>query len=192
VFVAPDPASAGALFFDRIFPGLTVRTASWGDSMTLAATGVLDRIRSDPGIRFIETFDPRETQVQRLERRRQALLADLFLTGTNAVTESGLLVNLDMVGNRVAGITFGPTTVVLFIGRNKITATLEAAMQRVKTLAAPANAIRHAGMKMPCRKTGECADCSSPDRICNTWCITEKSFPKGRIKIILINRDLGL
>ena len=192
VFVAPDPLSAGALFFDRIFPGLKVQTASWGDSMTLAATGVLDHIRSDPGIRFIETFDPRETQAQRYERRRQALLTDLFLTGTNAVTETGLLVNLDMVGNRVAGITFGPTTVVLFIGRNKISVTLDEAMQRISNLAAPANAIRHTGMQTPCRKTGECVGCSSPDRICNTWCITEKSFPGGRIKIILINRDLGL
>ena len=103
-----------------------------------------------------------------------------------------MLVNLDMVGNRVAGITFGPRHVVLFIGRNKIVPTLDDAMQRVKNYAAPANAIRHPGLKTPCMKTAVCANCSSPDRICNTWCITEKSFPKGRIKIILINQDLGL
>jgi L-lactate utilization protein LutB len=127
-----------------------------------------------------------------LERRRQALLADLFFTGSNAVTETGLLVNLDMVGNRVAGITFGPKHVVLFIGRNKIVPTLDDAMQRVKNYAAPANAIRHPGLKTPCMKTAVCMDCSSPDRICNTWCITEKCFPKGRIKIILVNQDLGL
>ncbi len=192
VFMAADPKDAGAIFQDRIFPHLNVGTASWGDSMTLTATGVLERMRSDPGIRFIDTFDPRDTPAQRLERRRQALLADLFFTGTNAVAETGQLVNLDMVGNRVAGITFGPTTVVLFIGRNKITATLDEAKQRIRDLAAPANAIRHTALKTPCRKTGMCADCSSPDRICNTWCITEKSFPKGRIKIILINQHLGL
>ncbi len=192
VFVADDPKEAGSIFLDRILPALDVKTASWGDSMTLAATGVLDVIRAEPGIRMIETFDPDVTQAERYERRRQALLTDLFFTGSNAITETGMLANLDMVGNRVAGITFGPRTVVLFIGRNKIVATLDDAMRRVKNYAAPANAIRHPGLKTPCMKTAVCADCKNPDRICNTWCITEKCFPKGRIKIILINQDLGL
>jgi hypothetical protein len=192
VFVAADVHAAGAIFLETIRPGIHVKTASWGDSMTLAATGVLDAVRTDPGIRLIDTFDPLATPVERLERRRQALLCDLFFTGSNAVTETGLLVNLDMVGNRVAGLTFGPRHVVLFIGRNKIAATLDEAMARVKRIAAPANAIRHPGLKTPCMKTGRCADCSRPDRICNTWCITEKSFPAGRIRIVLINQDLGL
>lgn len=160
--------------------------------MTFLASGVLDSIKADPAIRLIDPFDAHTSQQERWERRRQALLADLFFTGSNAVTETGMLVNLDMVGNRVAGLTFGPQTVVLFIGRNKIVPTLDDAMQRIKNVAAPANAIRHAGLKTPCRKTVVCANCSSPDRICNTWCITQKSFPKGRIKIILINQDLGL
>ena len=192
VFVAADAKAAGAVFRDRIRPTIDVETASWGDSMTLKDTGVLDDLRADPGIRMIETFDPEATQEERIESRRQALLADLFLTGSNAVTETGILVNLDMVGNRVAGLTFGPKQGVLFIGRNKIVPTIEDAMRRVKQLAAPANAIRHPNLKTPCRKTGVCMDCSSPDRICNTWCITEKCFPKGRIKIVLINQDLGL
>lgn len=192
VFVAADAQAAGALFLETIRPGIHVKTASWGDSITLAATGVLDAIRADPDIRLIDTFDPRATPAERLERRRQALLCDLFFTGTNAVTETGLLANLDMVGNRVAGLTFGPQHVVLFIGRNKITATLDEAMVRVKQIAAPANAIRHPGLKTPCMKTGVCANCNSPDRICNSWCITAKSFPAGRIRVILINQDLGL
>ncbi len=193
VFVATDTRAAGALFLDRILPDLGAKTASWGDSMTLAATGVLDAIRTAPGnIRLIDTFDPRATSAERLERRRQALLCDLFFTGSNAVTETGVLVNLDMVGNRVAGLTFGPKRVVLFIGRNKIVPTLDEAIARVKQVAAPANAIRHPGLKTPCMKTAACRDCSSPDRICNTWCIIEKSFPAGRISIILINQDLGL
>ncbi|BBO71618.1 hypothetical protein DSCA_55480 [Desulfosarcina alkanivorans] len=192
VFMASDVQDAGTLFRERILAPLEVNVASWGDSMTLQATGVLDTIRVDPGIRMIETFDTTISQEERLERRRQALLSDLFLSGSNAVTETGLLVNLDMVGNRVAGITFGPKTVVLFIGRNKIVPTLDDAMARVRNIAAPANAIRHPGLKTPCTKTALCTDCSSPDRICNTWCITEKSFPAGRIKIILINQDLGL
>lgn len=192
VFVAADTRSAGAIFLNDILPGINVKTAAWGDSMTLLTTGVLDAIKSDPGIQLIDPFDAQASAQERLERRRQALLTDLFFTGSNAVTETGLLVNLDMVGNRVAGITFGPKHVVLFIGRNKIVPTLDDAMQRVKDYAAPANAIRHPGLKTPCMKTAVCMDCSSPDRICNTWCITEKCFPKGRIKIILVNQDLGL
>jgi L-lactate utilization protein LutB len=192
VFVASDVQDAGAIFKNRIFPGLEVHKASWGDSMTLQATGVLNLVREDPGIHMIETFDPQQSPEERLERRRQALLADLFFTGTNAVTETGVLVNLDMVGNRVAGLTFGPKHVVLFIGRNKIVPTLDDAMQRVRQIAAPANAIRHTGLKTPCRKTAACMECSSPDRICNTWCITERCFPTGRIKIVLIDQDLGL
>lgn len=192
VFMAPDTRSAGTIFLNDILPSIKVETATWGDSMTLQATGVLEAIRADPDIRMIETFDTKISQEERQERRRLALLTDLFFTGSNAVTETGVLVNLDMVGNRVAGITFGPVNVVLFIGRNKIVPTVDNAMARIKGYAAPANAIRHTGLKTPCRKTAACADCKSPDRICNTWCITEKCFPKGRIKIILINRDLGL
>ena len=97
-----------------------------------------------------------------------------------------------MVGNRVGAITFGPRTVVLVIGRNKMVKDVAAAMQRIKHYAAPMNAIRHTGWKTPCIKTSFCMDCHSPDRICNTWTITQKSYPKGRIKILLINEDLGL
>ena len=126
-----------------------------------------------------------------MERRRKALLTDLFFTGTNALIDSGMLVNLDMIGNRVGGITFGPKYVVIMVGRNKIVTNLDEAMNRIKNIAAPANAIRHA-QKTPCVKTSYCMDCKSPDRICNIWTIHEKSYPKGRIKVILINRDLGL
>ncbi|MGA6925842.1 MAG: lactate utilization protein [Desulfosarcina sp.] len=192
VFVAGGAPSAGAILLDHILPDTKPKTVSWGDSMTMQSTGVIEAIRADPAIRTIETFDPTVSPHERLERRRQALLADLFLTGSNAVTDTGLLVNLDMVGNRVAGITFGPKQVVLFIGRNKIVPTLDDAIQRVKHYAAPVNAIRHPGLKTPCMKTARCMDCSSPNRICNSWCITEKSFPKGRIAVILINQDLGL
>jgi hypothetical protein len=126
-----------------------------------------------------------------LERRRRSLLVDLFITGTNAVTETGKLVNLDMTGNRVAGITFGPRNVIILAGRNKVVPDIEDAMQRIKNYAAPANAMR-LDKKTPCVKTSICEECRSLDRICNTWTITEKSFPKGRIKIVLINEDLGL
>ena len=120
----------------------------------------------------------------------------MFITGTNAVTQKGQLVNLDMVGNRVAAITFGPKHVVIMMGRNKIAPDLDSAMDRVRNYAAPVNAIRHhvehPELDPPCVETAVCSNCSSPMRICNTWTITEKSFPPGRIKIVLINEDLGL
>jgi len=109
---------------------------------------------------------------------------------TNALTETGILVNLDGWGNRVAGLTYGPKYVIVTVGRNKIVPDLDSAMYRIKNYAAPVNAMRF-NTKTPCVKTSFCKDCKSQDRICSTWTITEKSFPKGRIKVILINEELG-
>ena len=192
VFFAHNTAEASAIFFRDIFPGLQVETVSWGDSETMKATGVLNELRKNPELSVIDSFAPGMSRKQKIYWRRQALLTDLFLTGSNALTQKGQLVNLDMIGNRVGGITFGPKHVVLFIGINKIAANLEEAMHRVRTIAAPRNAIRHEGFRTPCHKTGVCMDCNSPDRICNVWTITEKSYPAGRIKVILIGEELGL
>jgi hypothetical protein len=192
VFMAADSGEAKKIFFENILPVLEIKSASWADSMTLHQTGILDEIKSNPAISVIETFAKDVPREELLERRRQALLVDLFFTGTNALTEAGQLVNLDMVGNRVGAIAYGPRNVVLLIGRNKIVGNLDEAMTRIRSYAAPLNGIRHEGWKTPCHKTSYCMDCSSPDRICNTWVITEKSFPKKRIKIILINQDCGL
>jgi L-lactate utilization protein LutB len=191
-FIAETCSEAKKIFVERILPTLQFKTASWGDSMTMYATEVFEVIRQNSEIEIIETFAPDVPREEIVERRRQALLVDLFFTGSNAVTESGQLVNLDMVGNRVGAITFGPKNVIIFAGRNKIVADVETAMQRIKSYAAPANAIRHTGWKTPCMKTSYCMDCNSPDRICNTWTITEKSFPKGRTKVVLINEVLGI
>ncbi len=191
-YIADSAEQAAHVFRQKIFPELQVTSASWGDSMSLLSTGIIDFLRQDTTITFIDTFEPGIARAESMERRRQALLVDLFLTGSNAVTETGCLVNLDMVGNRIGGITFGPRYVVLVIGRNKLVKDIESAMVRVKERAAPMNAIRHAGFKTPCMKTSYCVDCKSPDRICNSWAINEKSYPKGRIKIILVNQDLGL
>lgn len=192
VYFAEDTEEAREIFFREIFPGLQVETVSWGDSETMKATGVIEQLRQTPQLSVINTFGPGMSRQQKIYWRRQALLADLFLTGSNALTQKGQLVNLDMVGNRVGGITFGPKHVVLFIGINKITEDLEAAMHRIRTIAAPKNAMRHAGLRTPCHETGVCMDCNSPNRICNVWSITEKSYPAGRIKVVLINRELGL
>jgi len=192
VHIADSVTHAADIFRERIFEDLEVTSASWGDSLSLRTSGILDFLRSRADLDFIDTFESGIEREESLERRRQALQVDLFLTGTNAVTEDGCLVNLDMVGNRIAGLIFGPRHVVLVIGRNKIVKNVAAAMERVKNYAAPMNAIRHEGWKTPCVKTSFCSDCKSPDRICNTWTITQKSYPKGRIKILLVNQDLGL
>ena len=159
--------------------------------MTFTGSGLYKKLKGKSDIEVWDTFDGKISDDEKNQRRRQALLCDLFITGTNAVTETGQLVNLDMIGNRVAGLTFGPRWVIIVVGRNKIVPDLEEAMFRVKNYAAPANAMR-LDKKTPCVKTSFCEECKSPDRICNTWTITEKSFPKGRVKIVLINEDLGL
>lgn len=192
VYLAENREAAKEIFFKEIFEPIKPVTVSWGDSMTMKATGVLEEIAIRPECILIRTFQEGYSRAQKTYWRRQALQADLFLTGTNALTSNGQLVNVDMVGNRVAGIAFGPEHVVLFIGTNKIVENIDQALERVRTVAAPLNAIRHANLHTPCQKTRTCMNCQSPDRLCNTWTITEKSFPPKRVKIILINESLGL
>ncbi len=167
------------------------KSISWGGSMTYVQTGLYQELKDYKGIEVLDTYEKGLAPELMAERRRRSLLVDLFITGANAVTETGKLVNLDMTGNRVAAINFGPRNVIILVGRNKVVPDLEDAMMRIKNYAAPANAMR-LDKKTPCVKTSICEDCRSLDRICNIWTITEKSFPKGRIKIVLINEDLGL
>ena len=191
VYEAEDLGSAKRIVMEQIIPGIGAKSVSWGGSMTFMATGIYDAIKSKPGLEVLDTFDKTLTPEQTLDLRRRSLLVDLFVTGTNAVTEKGALINLDMLGNRVGAINFGPRNVVILVGRNKIVPDLEDAIFRIKNHAAPMNAMR-LDKKTPCVKTSYCEECNSPERICNVWTITEKSFPKGRIKVILINQDLGL
>ena len=191
VFIAKDTAEAKAIVLEEILPATKAKSVSWGGAMTYLATGLYEAIKATPNLEILDTYDKALTPDQSYELRRKSLLVDLFITGTNAITEDGLLVNLDMFGNRACAVNFGPKHVILLIGRNKIVGDLEEAMVRVKNYAAPTNAMR-LGKKTPCAKTSYCEDCKSPDRICNVWTITEKSYPKGRIKIVLINQDLGL
>jgi L-lactate utilization protein LutB len=191
VHLADTVEAARQVVLDRILPATGAKSVSWGGSVTVAATGLYAVLKERADIEMIDTLDLQPSPAEKWERRRRALLVDLFITGTNAVTEDGQLVNLDMLGNRVAGITFGPNHVVVVVGRNKIVPSIDEAMFRVKNLAAPANAMR-LDKKTPCAKTAFCEECKSPDRICNTWTITEKSYPKGRVKVVLVNQDLGL
>ncbi len=191
VFIADSREAAAKIVLEDIIPKLRPSSVSWGGSMTFATSGAYSELKSRTDLEVIDTFDQKISPEESLERRRQSLLVDLYITGTNAVTEAGQLVNLDMIGNRIGGLTFGPKNVIIMVGRNKIVADLDDAMWRVKNYTAPTNAMR-LDKKTPCIKTAICEECKSPDRICNTWTITEKSFPKGRTKVVLINADLGL
>jgi L-lactate utilization protein LutB len=191
VFLAANRDEAKRIVLEEIVPKAGAKSCSWGGSMTITAVGIYEALKNSQAMKIIDTFDRNLPAEEVLERRRQSLLVDLFITGTNAVTETGQLVNLDMMGNRIGGITFGPKHVIILVGRNKVVADLEEAMCRIKDYTAPANAMR-LDRKTPCVKTSRCEECNSPERICNTWTITEKSWPKGRVKVVLINEDLGL
>jgi L-lactate utilization protein LutB len=190
VYLANTGEDAKKLVLDTILPQLSPETISWGGSLTHIQTGLYAELKARQDITILDTYDKNLSPEEAYELRRRSLLVDLFITGTNAVTERGRLVNLDMIGNRVAAITFGPKNVIIFIGRNKIVADVDEAIERIKTYAAPVNVMR-LEKQTPCLKTGVCQNCNSPERICNVWSISEKSFPKGRIKVILINEDLG-
>lgn len=191
VHIAENTDAAREIALNEIIAGLdNIRTVSWGGSMTFVATGLFHLLKDDEKYNVLNTFDKSISVEEQMELRRESLLSDLFITGTNAVTEDGKLVNLDMIGNRIGAITFGPKHVILFVGRNKICCDLDDAMYRIKNYAAPVNTM-NLDKKTPCSKTAFCHNCQSPERICNTWTITEKSFPPKRVKIVLINEDLG-
>jgi len=194
-YIVKDTGEALKLVMNEIIPGTDARKFGYAGSLTVEETGILDEIRNNPDFEVVETFGkPSKNMEEVMERARHALLVDMFITGTNAVTETGTLVNLDMWGNRVSALAYGPKYVVIITGRNKLVADLDKAMERVRTYAAPVNTIRH-NMKRPrqtpCVKTSICHDCNDDWRICNVWTINEKSFPKGRIKVVLVNEDLG-
>jgi len=190
VYLAPRTEDVARIVTEDIMPAVNPTSMSWGGSRTFVECGLYRQLRTMPNMNVIDTYDTQISDAEKMERRRQALLVDLFFTSTNAVTESGHLVNLDMIGNRIAALTFGPKFVIVLIGRNKIVPDLETAWDRIKNYAAPVNTMR-LGKKTPCQATSFCQDCNSPERICNTWTITEKAFPKHRVKIILINENLG-
>ena len=113
---------------------------------------------------------------------------------SNAITEDGQLVNIDGLGNRLAALLYGPKSVIVIAGMNKVAKTLDDAIQRARTVAAPVNMQRIALLmdrKTPCVSTGSCADCKSPDSICSQIVITRLCAPQGRIKVILVNESLG-
>ena len=165
-------------------------TVSWGGSLTVAGLNIT-RMAEEKGYKVIDR-DKAPTPAERTELMRQALLCDTFITGTNALTEDGQLVNIDGNGNRVSAMIFGPKQVIVVSGMNKVVKTVEDAFIRAKMTAAPANTQRFPNLKTLCNETGACADCQSPDSICSFVVRTRLCKPHGRIKVILIGKDLGL
>ncbi|MBP5631872.1 MAG: lactate utilization protein [Clostridia bacterium] len=129
-----------------------------------------------------------------IEDKRAAMLAaydaDVFLSGTNAITEDGVMVNIDGNANRVSAIAQGPKKLIIIAGMNKVCSDVDGAMKRARNVAAPINAQRF-GLNTPCSKTGSCMNCKSPDTICCQFLITRYSRHKGRIHVILVNDNLG-
>ena len=120
----------------------------------------------------------------------KALEADVFLSSANALTDDGILINIDGNSNRVSCIAQGPKKVIFIVGINKICSDLDSAMKRARNIAAPANAQRF-DIQTPCKATGKCFDCKSPDTICCQFLITRYSRHKDRIHVILVNDTLG-
>ena len=164
-------------------------TVGLGGSRTAAEIGLLDELRSGK-YNLFDQYSGKHNKAERLELRKQGAHAACFVCGSNAVTEDGKLVNIDGVGNRLAAMCYGPDRVIIVAGRNKIVSDVEAAIDRVKNVAAPMNA-RRLGQDTPCARTGKCADCSSPDRICSLMLIIDKQKFKNRMHVILINEELG-
>lgn len=160
----------------------------WGGSMTTEAIGLNDAIKN--GNYNALDRDAVTDMDERNAIMRSHNSADYFLTSCNAMSEDGVMVNIDGVGNRVACLAYGPAYVIMVVGMNKIVKTFDDAMSRAKNIASPINAQRF-DMKTPCKQTGYCADCKSPNRICCSTLITSFSLKPGRFKVILVNDDLG-
>jgi len=159
-------------------------------SMTTVGMGLWEEITKLPGVEVIDPYQPGLSPEESLGLRHKGMMADVMIASSNAVTMDGKLVNLDGMGNRVAAMTFGPKKVILVVGMNKVAPDLESAMARVKHYAGPVNAIR-LGLNNPCVETGLCADCKSPQRICNMWSIIEGHRIKDRIHVKLVGENLG-
>ncbi|MCM1023723.1 MAG: lactate utilization protein [Prevotella sp.] len=195
-FIAETKEDVLPIVKDLLTEGETV---SCGGSATLAETGVADLLRSG-AYNFLDRTGKSPEEAEQLYR--QAFFADSYLTSANAVTENGELYNVDGNSNRVAAICYGPKSVIVVAGRNKIVPALEDAVTRVKRLAAPMNTAR-LGCETYCRSKGECMSlaagdcagmtdgCKSDSRICCSFVVTAFQRIRHRIKVILVNEELG-
>ena len=175
-------------------------TVGVGGSETLTKLGVISFLR-EGNYKFFDRYAKGLTRPETVEVMRQSLLADVFLTSSNAVTEKGELYNVDGNGNRVAALCFGPKEVLVIVGANKIVKDIKAAEERVKKIAAPKNCQRLA-LPSPCSKTGECVSlslenrelcdgCATESRICSSYVISGYQRNKDRIKVIICKESMG-
>lgn len=178
-----------------------------GDSITIDQIGIIPELRKRQQNAIIDPFqwDADGSYLIEAEERqqmyREASFADIFLTGTNAITLDGKLVSTDGLGNRVAAMIFGPKKVIVAAGVNKIVTDVDEALKRIRELAAPLNAQRHYLKRhhpelgdLPCVRTGSCVDCHHDWRICNYTVIIEGTTveDKGRINVVLVSEELGI
>lgn len=164
-------------------------TVGWGGAMSAQQIGLIDAVNNGEYIAIDRDKAPNPQE--RVKAMKRCLLADVFITGANALSMDGQMVNIDGNGNRVAAIVYGPDSVVVIAGMNKVMDSLEAAVIRARTVAAPMNKQRFA-LQTPCEITGTCGDCKSEGCICNQILVTRNSKPAGRIKVVLVGEDLGL
>lgn len=186
VFYVANREEAFKLVMGMIPKNSTVGT---GGSMTVRQVGILDVLESG-SYKFYNQYRTGLSDEEAKEMRANGLLADYYITGTNAITLNGELVNLDGFGNRVAGITYGPKRVIIVVGINKFVNSIEEGVDRVRHYAAVLNSKRF-NRNLPCAKTGKCEDCDADDRICNHLLITYRHHKKGRVTIVIVGEELG-
>ncbi len=171
-----------------------------GGSVTLNETGIIEALKKGQYYTYIDRYDPALSDEEREEAVKKAHFADVYLTSANAITENGELYNVDGNSNRVSAIAHGPKSVIVVAGKNKIVKDLEEAVRRVKTVAAPKNCVR-LNRETPCAKTGHCISldrdgnmpdgCKSAQRICCNYLVSAQQRHASRIKVILVEEELG-
>lgn len=184
--IVADGAEAVRLALSFIPDGATV---GLGGSTTVRQIGLLEALRNGD-YRLLDQYEDGITREENMERRQRGLTADFFVTGTNAVTEDGQLVNVDGFGNRVAALAFGPKRVIIVVGKNKVVKTVEDGFRRIHDYVAPKNAKRF-GVDTPCTEDGKCHDCNHPRRICNIYSVIRRQAVEDRLTLILVNEELG-
>lgn len=185
-YYCPDRESALDKALELIPEGCSV---GWGGAMSCQQIGLIDAVSSGN----YQAIDRNQcaTPEEREQAMKKALLADVFLTGANAISLDGQMVNIDGTGNRVAAIIYGADSVLVVAGMNKVCDSLEDAVRRARTVAAPMNKQRFDALT-PCEITGACGDCKQEGCICNHIVITRHGRPVGRIKFIIVGEELGL
>ncbi|MGI6231360.1 MAG: lactate utilization protein [Prevotella sp.] len=163
-------------------------SVTWGGSATIRDTGVTTLLKE--GNYQVYDRDEAKNPEEKKAIYLKAFTCDYYLASANAISEDGVIVNIDGNGNRVAAITWGPQHVIFIVGMNKVCQDTDAAIKRARSTAAPINMARF-DFKTPCQKDGRCHDCKSPDSICNYISILRNSHPAKRHIVILVNENLG-